>query len=67
MKKVVLCIVLPLLILVVACESEPDTTIDIEPASQKKSWDEFRDQFIESYFDYNPSEAVLAGRHEYDG
>ncbi len=68
-KKFVLSIVLPLLVFSAACER---TTTDnsaeaIGGATQRIPWDDFRDQFVESYFQYDPRAAVNAGRHEYDG
>jgi len=33
----------------------------------KNNWDDFTNNFVESYFKQNPDQAVLMGRHEYDG
>ena len=33
----------------------------------KNNWDNFTNDFVESYFKQNPDQAVLIGRHEYDG
>ena len=33
----------------------------------KNNWDSFVNDFVESYFEQNPEQAVLIGRHEYDG
>ena len=33
----------------------------------KNNWDDFTKDFVESYFKQNPDQAVLVGRHEYDG
>ena len=33
----------------------------------KNNWDSFVNDFVESYFEQNPDQAVLIGRHEYDG
>lgn len=32
-----------------------------------KEWDRFVNEFIENYFQFEPDDAVDAGRHEYDG
>ena len=69
MKKTVLTI-LPLCLLLSACEGAPDTTdssAQESVSSQRIDWPEFREQFIESYFKYNPVSAIAAGQHEYDG
>jgi len=34
---------------------------------QPIDWDQFTANFIEEYFELNPTEAVWAGRHEFDG
>ena len=65
--KFVLRTILPLLVFVTACERAPDTTGAVDQRRIVSPWDEFRDQFIESYFEYNPRAAINAGRHEYDG
>ena len=36
-------------------------------AAPSAEWDAFRDAFIESYFELNPSFAIDQGRHEFDG
>lgn len=33
----------------------------------KNNWDSFVFDFVESYFEQNPDQAVIMGRHEYDG
>jgi len=33
----------------------------------KNNWDSFVNDFVKSYFEQNPDQAVLIGRHEYDG
>ncbi len=37
------------------------------PAGQQMPWADFRETFIEEYFEHSPSAAIGAGRHEYDG
>ena len=37
------------------------------PASQQMPWADFRETFMEEYFEHSPSAAIGAGRHEYDG
>ena len=34
---------------------------------ESREWNRFVDNFIEGYFEANPTAAVYAGRHEYDG
>ena len=38
-----------------------------EPANQQMPWADFREAFIEEYFEHSPDAAIGAGRHEYDG
>lgn len=61
-----------ILILATLCACEPagdkkDVAGLAEAASQQLPWSDFREQFIEEYFEHNPAAAVGAGRHEYDG
>ena len=67
MTKPVLGAILPFFLCVFGCEGVSDTTSPIEPTTQRVPWDNFRDQFIEGYFEYDPRAGVNAGRHEYDG
>ena len=53
-----------------ACEpagDKKDVASLAEAAGQQLPWSAFREQFIEEYFAHNPTAAVGAGRHEYDG
>ncbi|MCH9026074.1 MAG: DUF885 domain-containing protein [Proteobacteria bacterium] len=38
-----------------------------EPANQQMPWADFRESFIEEYFEHSPAAAIRAGRHEFDG
>jgi len=68
-RKIVLRIFPVLLVLSAACEqnSTDNSPEVIGQAIQRIPWAEFRDQFVESYFQFSPRAAVNAGRHEYDG
>ncbi len=59
--------ILPFFVFVFGCQGAPDLTGTGEPNISRAPWDDFRDQFIEGYFEYNPRAGVNAGRHEYDG
>ena len=53
-----------------ACEpagDKKDVAGLAEAAGQQLPWSAFRERFIEEYFAHNPTAAVGAGRHEYDG
>jgi hypothetical protein len=67
MKKTALCLVLGLSVVAAACDGGQEAAAGTEPATQRLSWDAFRDEFIEQHFEYSPRTAVWAGRHEYDG
>jgi len=55
--------------LLTGCQSppEPPPPAAAPSASQAALWDAFRDEYLESYFRLNPSDAVSQGRHEFDG
>jgi len=66
--KPVACGVLALLLL--SCQAPPgEQGAPAAPTATAPSaaWDAFRDDFIERYFELNPSFAVDQGRHEFDG
>ena len=48
------------------CQEAPDTP-PARTAADSAAWDMFRDEFIQAFFDLNPSFAVIQGRHEFDG
>ena len=67
-KPFALGLALVLLAFTSACErTETTATPGAEQAAPRIPWDDYRDQFVESYFRYFPRAAVNAGRHEYDG
>jgi uncharacterized protein (DUF885 family) len=43
----------------------PASTIGV--SQESGAWNTFRDEFIETFFELNPSYAVYQGRHEFDG
>jgi uncharacterized protein (DUF885 family) len=55
--------------LLLACgpPEPPSAPIDAGARPPAASWEAFRDEFIEGYFELNPSFAVDQGRHELDG
>jgi hypothetical protein len=55
-----------LLSLITACHQAAPPPVAAMP-SPAMQWAAQRDRFIEEYFKANPFEAVLAGRHEFDG
>ena len=50
-----------------ACNRESATTTSVAASAHSDEWPRFVEQFIEDYFMANPSAAVMAGRHEFDG
>jgi hypothetical protein len=61
-----------LLPIITGCNNAPPDESVSAPASltedeNQASWSDFRDAFIEGYFEFNPGSAVRAGRHEFDG
>jgi len=61
---------LSLSVIVSGCDQAPQsqqTPTDFSPETESAAWDEFRDHFIERYFEFNPTTAIWAGRHEFDG
>ena len=61
---------LSLLIAISGCDQTPQsqqTPADSSVVTELAAWAEFRDNFIERYFEFNPTAAVWAGRHEFDG
>lgn len=55
-----------------ACDpaTQPGPVANESEAKQDRSqlpWADFREQFIEEYFEHSPGAAISAGRHEYDG
>jgi hypothetical protein len=59
------------LALLSGCEPKPDLSSPPKPAAitanQHSGWSDFREDFIERYFERFPIVAVGAGRHEFDG
>jgi hypothetical protein len=56
--------------------SDTMTTREVPPApepsvtdtqARDKDWERFVSGFIHGYFEHNPTAAVYAGKHEYDG
>jgi len=50
-----------------ACEPASDKKDAASLAEPQIPWAEFRESFIEEYFEHSPDAAIFAGRHEYDG
>ncbi|MGD8831069.1 MAG: DUF885 domain-containing protein [Pseudomonadales bacterium] len=45
----------------------PETAEAVAAANHHHEWSDFVNGFIERHFEFNPTSAVRAGRHEYDG
>jgi uncharacterized protein (DUF885 family) len=45
----------------------PNTSAPAATATANGDWDHYVDQFVQKYFELNPSQAVNAGLHQYDG
>jgi uncharacterized protein (DUF885 family) len=61
---------LTLILLIAACNKAPEQAAHkTEPpaAAVNVEWTKFVDEYIEGYFQANPSFAVQSGRHEFDG
>ena len=61
---------LSLSVIALGCDQAPQsqqTPTDFSAVNTPAAWAEFRDNFIERYFEFNPTDAVWAGRHEFDG
>ena len=66
-KSLILTVSVAVLISAVACSERRRQARSGSQAEESQSWTEYRDQFLESYFAANPTFAVRAGRHEFDG